>query len=85
VGGRRGTEAGVTDVLVSVDDAALGRFDAVVAALERAGLRVTRTLPRLGTVTGTAEDPAALEAVDGVAAVERGRTVRLPPPDAPVQ
>ncbi|HVL31828.1 MAG TPA: hypothetical protein VM299_06290 [Solirubrobacteraceae bacterium] len=42
----------------------------------------------IGVITGVADDPgqlAALQALDGVASVEVGREVRLPPPDSPIQ
>lgn len=71
-------------VVLAVDP---DRFAAVVAALRRAGLTVTGEQPALGTLSGTvAEDRVpALKAVDGVASVDQERTVRLPPPDSPVQ
>jgi hypothetical protein len=71
-------------VILAVD---LDRFAEVVGALRRAGLTVTSEQPVLGSLSGTvAEDRIpALEAVDGVEAVDRERTVHLPPPDSPIQ
>ncbi|MFI6251315.1 hypothetical protein [Streptomyces sp. NPDC051016] len=71
-------------VVLAVDP---DRFAEVVAALRRAGLTVTGEQPVLGTLSGTvAQDRVpGLEAVDGVASVDRERTVRLPPPDTPIQ
>jgi hypothetical protein len=71
-------------VVLAVEPA---RFAEVVEALRRAGLTVTGEQPVLGTLSGTvAEDRIpALEAVDGVESVDRERTVRLPPPDSPLQ
>ncbi|MGW5968755.1 hypothetical protein [Streptomyces sp. NPDC055186] len=71
-------------VVLAVDP---DRFAEVVEALRRAGLTVTGEQPVLGTLSGTvAEDRIpALEAVDGVASVDRERTVQLPPPDSPIQ
>ncbi|GAA2419315.1 hypothetical protein [Streptomyces glaucus] len=71
-------------VVLAVDP---DRFADVVGALRRAGLTVTGEQPVLGTLSGTvAEDRIpALEAVDGVDSVDRERTVRLPPPDSPIQ
>jgi hypothetical protein len=71
-------------VVLAVDP---DRFAEVVEALRRAGLTVTGEQPVLGTLSGTvAEDRIpALEAVDGVESVDRERTVRLPPPDSPLQ
>ncbi|MEV0635321.1 hypothetical protein AB0I77_10215 [Streptomyces sp. NPDC050619] len=71
-------------VILAVDP---DRFAEVVEALRRAGLTVTGEQPVLGTLSGTvAEDRIpALEAVDGVEAVDRERIIRLPPPDSPIQ
>ncbi|MFF8974219.1 hypothetical protein [Streptomyces sp. NPDC014995] len=71
-------------VILAVDP---DRFAEVVEALRRAGLTVTGEQQVLGTLSGTvAEDRIpVLRAVDGVEAVDRERTVRLPPPDSPIQ
>lgn len=71
-------------VVLAVDP---DRFAEVVEALRRAGLTVTGEQPVLGALSGTvAQDRVpALEAVDGVASVDREHTVRLPPPDTPIQ
>ncbi|GAA2637439.1 hypothetical protein [Streptomyces vastus] len=71
-------------VILAVDP---DRFAEVVEALRQAGLTVTGEQPVLGTLSGTvAEDRIpALEAVDGVDAVDRDRTVQLPPPDSSIQ
>ncbi|MET0684808.1 MAG: hypothetical protein ABW060_05800 [Solirubrobacteraceae bacterium] len=73
------------DVTVLVADDHLDAMDDVAAALQQAGLRLQSTLPATGVITGAAEDPAALEAVPGVAAVEAARDVGVPPPDSPLQ
>jgi hypothetical protein len=75
----------VIDVTVLVADDHLDAMDDVAAALQEAGLRLQSTLPATGVITGAAEDPAALEAVPGVAAVEAARDVGVPPPDSPLQ
>ncbi|MGW1168040.1 hypothetical protein [Streptomyces sp. NPDC002550] len=71
-------------VILAVDP---DRFAEVVEALRRAGLTVTTEQPIVGTLSGTvAEDRIpALAALDGVESVDRERTVRLPPPDSPIQ
>ncbi|MFI5685729.1 hypothetical protein [Streptomyces sp. NPDC051636] len=71
-------------VILSVDP---DRFAEVVEAARRGGLTVTGEQPLLGSLSGTvAEDRIAeLERIDGVEAVDRERTYRLPPPDSPVQ
>jgi hypothetical protein len=72
------------EVIVSVDP---DRFGKVIQAACRAGLTVTSEQSALGSLSGTiAEDRIpALAAVDGVESVDREHTVRLPPPDAPIQ
>jgi hypothetical protein len=75
----------VPGVTVLVDDDHLGAIDEVAAALERAGLRVDAVLPAAGAITGSIGEPAALAAVEGVAAIEPAREFRLPPPDEQVQ
>lgn len=74
-------------VLVSVADEALADMSAVVDALRLAGLSVTEVLSSVGVVTGTVDSDrmSSLSAVPGVLAVEPERTIRLPPPDSPVQ
>ena len=76
-------ESAPVGVILAVDP---GRFAEVVEALRRAGLTVTGEQPVLGTLSGTvAEDRLPELEVDGVEAVERERTVDLPPPDSPIQ
>jgi hypothetical protein len=75
----------VIDVTVLVADDHLDAMDDVAAALQQAGLRLQSTLPATGEITGAAEEPAALEAVPGVAAVEAARDIGVPPPDSPLQ
>lgn len=74
-------------VVVTVDDDHTGRLAEVVARLQAAGMAVDETLGAVGVVTGTVDesDLAALGAVRGVGSVERSRSFRLPPPDAPIQ
>jgi isopentenyl phosphate kinase len=71
-------------VILAVDP---DRFADVVEAARRAGLTVTGEQPILGTLSGTiAEDRIlALTEVAGVVAVDRDRTIHLPPPDSPIQ
>lgn len=71
-------------VILAVDP---DRFAEVIEALRRAGLTVTGEQPVLGTLSGTVAEERipALEAVDGVESVDRERTLRLPPPDSPIQ
>ncbi|WP_430383666.1 hypothetical protein [Streptomyces sp. P10-4] len=78
------TESPRVDVVLSVDPE---RFAETIRAAQAAGLTVTSEQPLIGTAAGTvAEDRIPLlRAVDGVEAVERDRTIRLPPPESPVQ
>jgi hypothetical protein len=74
-----------TDVVVSLD-VGVTLADAETR-LRAAGLVVTRTLEEIGVVCGSVARSRlpALAEVPGIAAVEEARSVRLPPPDAPVQ
>lgn len=75
------------EVLVSVDDAHLEKVHDVAEELRSAGMDVHEALPELGTISGAVEldRMAKLEGVPGVAGLERGREVSIPPPDADVQ
>ncbi len=66
------------DLIVSVDEAHLERIHEVAHRLERAGMRVDELQEETGTLTGRASEDVipVLEAVPGVAAVERARPVR---------
>ena len=85
-GGRRYGRP-VTAVIVTVDDAHLAGVGAVADTLRERGLQVEQVLDGLGLITGQlpAGQPLTALRVAGVAAVEEARSVRLPPPDAPVQ
>lgn len=72
-------------VNVLVAEGHLAAIEGVAAALAAAGLRGGAVLGGAGVITGTTDDPARLEAVAGVDAVEIDRAIQLPPPDAPVQ
>lgn len=86
-GAVRGYRARVTAVIVTVDDAHLGRVGEVAASLRELGLLVEQVLDEVGVITGQLPPgrPLAVLRVDGVASVEEARRVQLPPPDAPVQ
>ncbi|GAA3702175.1 hypothetical protein GCM10022377_14780 [Zhihengliuella alba] len=77
----------VVEWVVSVDDAHVARVEDVVAALEDAGLKVERVLVTLGIVCGRADEACrdALQHVMGVASVAPAQTIRVDPPDAPIQ
>ena len=70
-------------VMVSVDP---DRLREVARACREVGLDVEQET-ELGILFGTApaDALALLEAVDGVEAVERERSISLPPPDSEVQ
>jgi hypothetical protein len=74
-----------TDVVVSLE-AGVDVADAA-ARLRAAGLAGTRALYEIRAVCGSVARSRlpALAAVPGIAAVEEARSVRLPPPEAPVQ
>jgi hypothetical protein len=74
-------------VLVSINDSHMDRISAVIEELQKEGLDVQRSMPKLGVVSGAAEhgDLASLQDVDGVSSVEEERSVKVAPPDAPIQ
>ncbi|WP_433558622.1 hypothetical protein ACQPWY_09155 [Pseudonocardia xinjiangensis] len=73
-----------TPVTVTADDAHLDELDRLADRLRAAGMEVEQVLEPVGVITGSAPPGwESLADLDGVAAVEPGRTVRLPPPDAP--
>ncbi len=83
----RGYRSPVPVVIVTVDDVHLAELDAVAQSLRRHGLQVEQVLPEVGLITGQLPVGHALAElrVEGVAAVEEARSIRLPPPDAAVQ
>jgi hypothetical protein len=78
---------GNMEVLVSVADDYMGRIHDVSKGLKTAGLKVDQVMEEIGTITGSASRSklAALQRVEGVAAVEQSRSVQLPPPESDVQ
>lgn len=62
-------------------------FAQVVRSLRTAGLKVEHEMEALGSVNGTiaARQLAALASLPGVAHVEPEQTMRIAPPDSPVQ
>jgi hypothetical protein len=75
------------DVTVTVADSHAGDVGAVAQRLELAGMQVEQVLTVLGIITGSVDETraTALEAVEGVAAIEQQTGFQLPPPDAEVQ
>ena len=74
-------------VNVSIAEDYRDRFPEVIARVKRTGLKVEHELAEIGVVTGTI-DPArlaALERVEGVAAAEVGRQIRIAPPESEIQ
>lgn len=81
------TDRAMVELSVTVSDDGHTSFETVALELRAAGLAVERELTTIGVITGRAEAARmeSLRAVDGVADVELGRTIQLPPPDSPVQ
>ena len=74
-------------VNVSIAEDYRDRFPEVIERVKQAGLTVEHELAEIGVVTGTI-DPArlaALERVEGVAAAELGRQIRIAPPESEIQ
>jgi hypothetical protein len=87
-------EAGGTaevEVLLSVVadryDSVLTEVRDVLAGARTGGARVLAALPELGVISVSAPDQLveALSRIEGVEAVERSRSVQLPPPESPLQ
>ena len=74
------------DVNVSIADDHLGRFDEVVRRMERAGLKVQQKLPAIGIVSGSIDSGKveSLEQLPEVSAVERSRSIQIPPPESDI-
>ena len=72
---------------LSISDSHTNRIDEVAGAAIRAGMTVGQRLPDLGVLTGEIDRDklVRLRQVDGISDVEEERTVRIPPPDSPVQ
>ena len=74
-------------VNVAIDEKYQGRFAQVVKRMKSAGLKVDEELPDVGVVTGSIDSDKLvdLEQVEGVAAAERSREIRIAPPESDVQ
>jgi hypothetical protein len=74
-------------VLISIDDSHIDRISTVVEKLEGEGLEVSRSMPALGVVSGTADEARvpSLRDVEGVLSIEEERRIEIPPPDSPIQ
>ena len=72
---------------VTVDDAHQDQISEVAAALQAAGMQVEQTMETIGVITGSAETSQIgnLSRVAGVANIEQGHEVQLPPSDSPLQ
>ncbi|WP_027132433.1 hypothetical protein [Geminicoccus roseus] len=79
---------GKLSVVVSVDEARLKDFPAVLRDMVEAGLHVENQMAMVGTVSGSIDDARTLNRlrrVKGVAHVERCRHFQIAPPNADVQ
>ncbi|MQA15003.1 MAG: hypothetical protein GEV09_12755 [Pseudonocardiaceae bacterium] len=74
-------------IVVAVDDEHLDVLPEVVELMRGAGMVVDQVAEVVGTVTGAIEPSAVatLQALPGVAGVDRQRGFHLPPPDSPIQ
>jgi hypothetical protein len=77
----------MVDVIVSIDDAHMGRVQEVADRLRAAGMDVRGVHETIGTVTGSVDDArlADLSRVEGVQDVERARGYSVAPPESDVQ
>jgi methylmalonyl-CoA mutase cobalamin-binding subunit len=74
-------------LVVSVDDDHLDHVAEVEQRLRAAGMHVERSLPTIGTISGSAPADVvqALRSTEGVANVEKSREYQLAPPESPIQ
>jgi hypothetical protein len=74
-------------VTIAIADDHLKQLSEVVSRLRAAGLEVQQVMAEIGVVTGTCDSSqvAGLSNVAGVESVEGDRTIRLAPPDSPIQ
>jgi hypothetical protein len=70
-----------------VSDSHIDKIATIAAAAKQAGMKIEQQLKDLGILTGEIEQNNIdrLRQVDGVSYVEEERTVRIPPPDNPIQ
>lgn len=80
------THAPKVDLTVMLDDKHAKDIDKVAKSLQKAGLQIQEVLREIGAVTGSAltSSLAKIEGVKGVSAIEKSRTVQLPPPESDV-
>lgn len=79
---------GRVSVVVSVEEARMKDFASVLQAMIKAGLKVENEMAMVGTVSGSVEDPDALNKlrrIKGVSHVERCRYFQVAPPNSDVQ
>jgi len=74
-------------VTIAIADDYLSQLAEVISRLRAAGLEVQQVMGEIGVVTGTCDSSqmAGLSKVAGVESVEGDRTIRLAPPDSPIQ
>lgn len=70
---------------IIIDDAA--DLDRVLEHVQRAGLQQAKVMRNIRTISGVAPSSLlqAIEAVPGVTALERDRSISIPPPDNTLQ
>ena len=75
------SEAKSLNIVVTLADNAVERFDAIRKQLQKSGMTIETPLAGLGQYIGTSSDAAVaqLAAIKGVAAVEQLGEVHLPP------
>ena len=74
-------------IIVTVDDAFVGRIDQVAQNLRRAGMTIDQVLSATGAITGSiaAGKLGAVRRLPGVASVEPDSEFRIPPPESEIQ
>jgi hypothetical protein len=72
---------------LSVSDSHLKKLGKIAAAAKKAGMKIEQQHDILGVLTGSidASKVGRLHKIEGVSNVEEDRTVKVSPPDSPVQ
>jgi hypothetical protein len=75
------------EFLVSIDDDHREDVPRIAEQLKSEGMTVRRTLPTLGTITGTIDESRVrhVQAIEGVSTVEPAGEVQIAPPDSDLQ
>jgi hypothetical protein len=72
-------------IVVTLDDQGLLNLNDIQDQLKAKGMHIGRVMPKLGTISGTALDLAALRSIAGVESVSIDHEHKLPPSNQKIQ